>query len=198
MKGSRESLVRQNVIADAEGLDRIEDDSELARMVGSNDLVMLPATGGLRINDAMPVNRRYCRPWTAKFLRDLARVHSQRFGAALVVTSAVRTAEYQRHLLLINGNAAPAEGGLASPHLTGATIDIAKKGMSMAAIGWLRAYLLPLQTSGKIDVEEEFRQACFHITVYNSYLPPATIPPALTIPSRRHGGRGAILAARLR
>ena len=37
----------------------------------------------------------------------------------------------------------------------------------------MRAMLLPLMSSGKIDVEEEFQQACFHISVYRSYLPPA-------------------------
>lgn len=37
----------------------------------------------------------------------------------------------------------------------------------------MRAWLLPLQTAGKIDVEEEFKQSCFHITVYKSYIPPA-------------------------
>ena len=75
------------------------------------------------------------------------------------------------HLLRINGNAAPAEGDVASPHLTGATIDIAKKGLSPSEVGWMRAYLLPLEAAGKIDVEEEFQQACFHITVYKDYAP---------------------------
>jgi hypothetical protein len=28
-----------------------------------------------------------------------------------------------------------------------------------------------LQRLGKLDVEEEFQQACFHITVYKSYVP---------------------------
>ena len=87
------------------------------------------------------------------------------------MNSAVRTVAYQRHLLRINGNAAPAEGDVASPHLTGATIDIAKKGLSPSEVGWMRAYLLPLQAAGKIDVEEEFEQACFHITVYKDYAP---------------------------
>ena len=31
--------------------------------------------------------------------------------------------------------------------------------------------MLPLQIVGKIDVEEEFQQTCFHITVYKSYVP---------------------------
>jgi hypothetical protein len=39
-------------------------------------------------------------------------------------------------------------------------------------MGWMRSWLLPLQKAGKIDVEEEFQQACFHITVYKTYVPP--------------------------
>jgi hypothetical protein len=38
-------------------------------------------------------------------------------------------------------------------------------------MAWMRERLLALQSAGKIDVEEEFRQACFHITVYKSYAP---------------------------
>jgi hypothetical protein len=49
--------------------------------------------------------------------------------------------------------------------------------MSRQEIGWVRAWLLPLQAAGKLDVEEEFQQACFHITVYKTYAPEAT--PAL-------------------
>jgi hypothetical protein len=48
--------------------------------------------------------------------------------------------------------------------------------MSRQEIGWMRSWLLPLQQAGKIDVEEEFQQACFHITVYKSYAPPAPPP----------------------
>jgi hypothetical protein len=40
----------------------------------------------------------------------------------------------------------------------------------------MRAYLLPLQTAGKIDVEEEFKQSCFHISVYKTYLSPRGDP----------------------
>jgi len=43
--------------------------------------------------------------------------------------------------------------------------------MSVPEIAWMRAYLLPLMQAGKVDVEEEFQQACFHISVYGSYLP---------------------------
>ncbi len=85
------------------------------------------------------------------------------------MNSAVRTVEYQKRLMRQNGNAAAAEGDIVSPHLTGATIDIAKQGLSREEMAWMRSQLLGLQQAGKIDVEEEFAQACFHITVYKSY-----------------------------
>jgi hypothetical protein len=132
------------------------------------------------VNGDLPPNHRYCRPWTARFLADLAQAHEAAFHRPLEVTSAVRTVAYQKRLMWINGNAAAAEGDVVSPHLTGATIDIAKEGLTRAEMGWMRRELLTLEAAGKIDVEEEFRQACFHITVYRSYAPPRAVrrPPS--------------------
>ena len=183
LRGSLASLMRQNRRNDAEGLTRIADDAELERLETARDIVPLPASASLRVNPDLPANRRYSRAWTARFLSNLAASHYARFHRPIQVNSAVRTVDFQRALIAINGNAAPAEGDTASPHLTGAAVDIGKKGMSLSEIAWMRAWLLPLQTAGKIDVEEEFYQACFHITVYSSYAPPA--PPRLTA-HRRH------------
>jgi hypothetical protein len=194
LKGSHESLVRQNVRSHEDGLSRIEDDADLVALRRSRDLVPLPATSALVVDERLPANRRFCRPWAADFLTELSRIHYGRFHRPLQVNSAVRTVEYQRHLELVNGNAAPAEGDNASPHLTGATIDIAKKGLSTDEIGWFRAYLMPLQMAGKIDVEEEFYQACFHITVYRSYraIPePGEVDPGSNL---RRSGNAALLA----
>ncbi len=189
LRGSRESLIHQNEMAEADGLERILDDADLNDRIAHGSLVPVPVSSGLRINTDLPDNRRYCRPWTAKFLSDLSSAHSRQFtGAAVEVTSAVRTVEYQRRLRHINGNAAAADGDIASPHLTGGTIDIAKKGLTAREIGWLRAWLTPLQQRGKIDVEEEFRQACFHISVYKNYADPKASPL----------DPGAMLAARVR
>jgi hypothetical protein len=177
LRGSHESLVHQNEMAESEGLERILDDADLEDRIAHGSLVPVPVSSALRINTDLPENRRYCRPWTAKFLTDLSQAHAERFAASsLEVTSAVRTVEYQRQLRRINGNAAAADGDIASPHLTGGTIDIAKAGMTAREIGWLRAWLIPLEQQGKIDVEEEFRQSCFHISVYKSYTEPAKAP----------------------
>ena len=185
LKGSHEILVHQNTMADADGLARVQDDDDLDRLRRSGGVVALPASAALRVDDRLPENRRYCRPWTAQFLEALARAHHARFGTALQVNSAVRTVEFQQRLLRTNGNAAPAEGETASPHLTGQAVDLAKKGLSTTEIAWMRAYLLPLVQSGKIDVEEEFQQACFHISVYRRYAPAPV--QRRTIYASRHG-----------
>jgi hypothetical protein len=170
LKGSHEILVRQNQMADDEGLDRIRDDEDLQRMRQAGLLVPVPASSRLHIDERLPANRRYCRPWAAVFLTEMGREFHARFGDALQVNSAVRTVAFQQRLIHTNGNAAPAEGDSASPHLTGQAVDIAKHGLSLAEIAWMRAYLLPLVQAGKVDVEEEFQQSCFHISVYKSYL----------------------------
>ncbi|MEO6828169.1 MAG: DUF5715 family protein [Acidobacteriaceae bacterium] len=176
LRGSHEVLVHQNIIADVEGLSRIENDAQLGAMVRAGELVALPASSALLVDPRLPSNRRYCRTWTAKFLRDLSRAHEKVFGDPLQLTSAVRTIEFQRHLAHYNGNAAPAYGDTASPHLTGQAIDLGKKGMSRHEVAWMRAVLGRLQAAGKLDVEEEFKQACFHISVYKTYAPHVPLP----------------------
>ncbi len=178
LRGSLASLQRQNDRLDAEGLERIEDEADLAARIANKLLVPIPASSALTVNANLDENHRYCRPWTAKFLADLARAHEAAFHSPLEVSSAVRTVEYQKRLMVTNGNAAPAEGDLVSPHLTGATIDIAKSGLSRGEIAWMRRRLAGLQAAGKIDVEEEFQQACFHITVYKSYAPARKAGPS--------------------
>jgi hypothetical protein len=193
LRGSFESLARQNEMAEAEGLDRILDENDLVDRIEQHQLVPLPASVSLMVNTSLPPAHRYCRPWTARFLADFARAHTARFGRPLLVSSAVRTVEYQKRLMRINGNAAAAEGDIVSPHLTGATIDIAKGTMSRQEVGWVRSWLLPLQSAGKLDVEEEFQQACFHITVYKTYAPPLPLPAPHR---RRRPAVGAELASK--
>lgn len=192
LRGSHEILVRQNLVADHDGLDRIQDDNDLARMRAEHMLVPIPISSMLDVDDRLPVNRRYARPWTAQFLVNLSRAHYARFHTPLQVNSAVRTVEFQQKLQRTNGNAAPAEGETASPHLTGQAIDLAKHGLSMTEIAWLRGYLLPLSQQGRIDVEEEFQQSCFHISVYKKYLP--STAPRREIAIGLHGGTTALAA----
>jgi Family of unknown function (DUF5715) len=194
LKGSHEILIHQNQVADRDGLSRIQNDDDLLQMRNQKLLVALPASSFLEVDERLPENRRYCRPWTAQFLGTMARAHYAHFHTPLQINSAVRTVEFQQHLLHINGNAAPAGGDTASPHLTGQAIDIAKHGLSLTEIAWMRGYLLPLVQEGKVDVEEEFQQSCFHISVYKRYLPPVA-SPGRYIASSHHGETSALAAA---
>lgn len=169
LRGSLASLERQNDRTEADGLERILDEADLASRIEHKLLVPVPASSALMVNPNLSENHRYCRPWTARFVADLARAHQAAFHKPITVNSAVRTVEYQKRLMGTNGNAAAAEGDVVSPHLTGATIDIGKQGLSRKEMDWMRRQLMGLQEAGKIDVEEEFQQACFHITVYKSY-----------------------------
>jgi hypothetical protein len=167
VKGSRESLLRQNERTDE--LERIQDDEQLFELTQNGSLVELPSTPVVGVAGNLPEERRYCRPWTRTFVEDFARDYYQEFRQPLTVTSAVRTAAVQKKLRRRNGNAADVDGDLASPHLTGATVDIGKRGMSKKQLNWIRDYLLEQQNRGLIDVAEEFRQRVFHITVYQDY-----------------------------
>lgn len=169
LRGSLASLERQNSRLESEGLQRILDEEDLNGRIGHGLLTPIPVSANLTVNPSLPENRRYCRSWTAKFLTDLAKQHAAAFHRPFQVNSAVRTVDYQKHLIRVNGNAAAAEGEIVSPHLTGATIDIGKQGMTRSELMWMRRQLFALQNAGKIDVEEEFEQACFHITVYKNY-----------------------------
>ena len=167
--GSKDSLRRQNAEIDLRGWERILDEKRLATLKDQGALVPLPESFYLRIDPELDPQWRWCRPETSLFLDDLAARFYSWFGRPLQVNSAVRTVWYQKSLMKRNGNAAPTEGERASPHLSGATVDIAKKTMTLEHRNWIRVELLHFEERGLIEATEEFNQAVFHITVYREY-----------------------------
>jgi hypothetical protein len=128
-------------------------------------LVALPNDDAVQIAPSLPSSRRYALPTTVSFLRTLGRAYRERFGKPLVIDSAVRDADTQRRLRKHNRNAAPVDGETASSHETGATVDIAKRGMNRAQLQWTRAMLSYEVVMNRVIVEEERHQACFHTMV---------------------------------
>ena len=159
------SLVRQNLCADQMGLRRIQNGIELQSLVESGTLIALPNNGAMVIAQGLPANRRYALPQTVAFLLRLSEAYRLRFGKPLVIDSAVRDADTQRALRKRNRNAAPVDGEAASSHETGATVDIAKRGMTRAQLQWMRAILSYEVVMNRVIVEEERHQACFHTMV---------------------------------
>ncbi len=169
LKGSHDSLLRQNEEIDRLHLGRIADDDELNELVQNKELVALPSDKYVRVDERLEQNHRYCRPWTRDFLNDIGQAYYKEFRQPLQVNSAVRTVEQQEKLMRHNGNAAPAEGPTASSHLAGLTVDIAKHGMNRNQRRFMEQYLVRLRDQGLVEAAEERKQACFHVMVSDRY-----------------------------
>lgn len=140
------------------------------RFVRAGLLVSVPNQTRHYYLKSIPAAYRYLRPWSKLFLTRLSAQFHARFRTRLRVTSLVRTVSFQRSLARRNRNAAAADGPRRSSHLTGATMDISKKGMTGAQLGWMRQVLSPLKAKGLIHAIEEFQQGAFHVMVHKKYL----------------------------
>jgi len=169
LRGSHESLLRQNEEIDRLALPRIANDIELQELELREELVPIHDSHAVVVASNIEPTRRYCRPWTRDFVEDLAEAYYAKFRKPLYITSAVRTVEQQARLRRSNGNAAPIEGDTASSHLAGLTIDIGKRGMSRREKEFINDFVLPLQNAGLVEAAEERRQACYHIMVSDRY-----------------------------
>ena len=169
LKGSHESLVKQNEEINRLQLVRIQNDQELQSLIARDQLVGLPQSNFVRVDPRLEESRRFCRPWTRLFLEDFGQAYYKEFRQPIQVNSAVRTVEQQERLARHNRNAAPAEGETASSHLAGLTVDIAKKGMTRRQRAFVEKYLVNLRNLGIIEAVEERRQACFHVMVSDRY-----------------------------
>lgn len=169
LRGTKAAMIAENRMADKEDMTRIEDSRRLRNWRRIGLVVSLPSNAHVQVDSRLASYRRYVRPWTRHLILDLSARHYKRFGVKLQVNSAVRTVDAQKELRKKNPNAAPATGPLASSHLTGATIDITKKGMSRAQRRWMRKELLKLERQGIVLATEEHGQAVFHIMVSRRY-----------------------------
>lgn len=169
LRGSHDSLLRQNEEIDRAGLPRIQDEEQLDQLRAAGELVAVQESKYLRVDPRLPEDRRYCKPWTMAFLNDLGHDYFAQFKKPIQVNSAVRTVEQQRKLRRYNRNAAPELGDTASSHLAGVTVDIAKHGMSRKEHKWVASYLENLKAQNVIEPEEERKQAVFHVMVTERY-----------------------------
>ena len=170
LRATSRSQADQNRLADADHLSRMQDKEMLRRWARLELLVPVKEKTRDYYLHAVPSDYRYLRPWARLLLERLASQFRARFGQPLRVTSLVRTVSYQRQLARRNGNAAAASGPKASAHLTGACLDISKKGMTRSQMDWVRNVLYQLRTKKYLYVIEEFRQPVFHVLVHRRYV----------------------------
>src|SRR5271166_6344451 len=166
--GSHELLVQQNQEMDRAQMFRVMNDSDLMQHELAQELVPVSETEALKLASDLPDSRRYCRPWTRDFLQDFSQAFFSEFHMPLTVNSLVRTMEQQARLRRHNHFAAPEWGDTASTHLTGATFDLSRRGLTTTQYAWITSYLLPLKEAGMVDPIEE-RQPVLHIVVFDKY-----------------------------
>ena len=169
LRANRSSQTIQNARADDDNLSRMEDRDMVERWIRLQLLEQVPTKTAHYYLHAVHDENRYLRPWAKLFLERLSRQFHARHRKPLRVTSLLRTADYQRRLTGRNGNAAAAEGPKRSAHLTGACMDISKKGMTASQQAWLRSVLASLKAKGYLYAVEEFKQPVFHILVHRNY-----------------------------
>jgi hypothetical protein len=169
LKGSHDSLLRQNEEIDRLQLPRINDNQQLLELERTQELVPIQETRALRVSPAVQPDKRYARPWVTQFLDDMSAAFYAEFRVPMQVNSAVRTMEQQHKLRRSNGNAAPESGDNASSHLAGITVDLAKRGLTLKQHKWIEEYLKNLRDLNLIEVAEERRQACFHVMISDRY-----------------------------
>src|SRR6059058_3316669 len=96
LRGSHESMLRQNEEIDRLQLPRINDQAQLEELVRNQELVPIHDSAALRVSPAIQADKRYCRPWTNYFLQDMSEAYYREFHVPLQVNSAVRTLEQQQ------------------------------------------------------------------------------------------------------
>ncbi len=148
LRATTSSPVIQNEAADDDHLSRMDDSEMIARWVRLELLHEVPAKSNDYYLHSVLNENRYLRPWAKLFLDRLSDQFRARFGKPLRVTSLLRTAHYQRRLQGRNGNAASATGPKRSSHLTGASMDISKKGLTQRERDWIRRVLSSLRSKG--------------------------------------------------
>ena len=186
LKGSHDSLLRQNAEIDRLQLPRIQNNQALEGLIARDELVALPENHAIRIDPRIEPSRRYCRPWTRDFLEGLGQAYYKEFRQPIQVNSAVRTVEQQERLARTNHNAAPADGETASSHRAGLTVDIAKRGMTRRQLAYVEGYLVNMRNLGLVEAVEERRQACFHVMVSDRYTAWRDSEKLATAPHGRH------------
>lgn len=165
----RSSQSIQNERANAYHLSRMQNRAMIVKFFESGYLAAVPRETRFYYLHDIPPAYAYLRPWTKTFLDRLSREFYASFHQRLRVTSMVRTVELQRRLERRNFNAAGATGMDRSSHLTGATLDISKHGMSAREKRWMRRKLVALERRGYLYAVEEFEQPCFHVMVFPTY-----------------------------
>ena len=152
LRGSPESLDRQNAQARAHNFTYLETPAQVRRYIELGYLVPVRSTADMEV--LRSVSFPYARPEVRLFLERLSRQYRAACGEQLVVTSLTRPLTNQ-----------PPNASPRSVHPTGMAVDL-RRSASARCRGWLEQTLLALEGRGVIEAIVERRPPHYHIAVY--------------------------------
>ncbi|MEY4642417.1 MAG: hypothetical protein RLZZ227_2411 [Pseudomonadota bacterium] len=151
LKGSSQSMTRQNQEAVRYGYSFLENGQAVTQFVDRGHLVKVSANRYMELSD---VSYPYARPGVKMFLDRLASQYQTACNDKMVVTSLTRPLNRQ-----------PANASSASVHPTGMAADL-RIPQSSGCRSWLEKTLLSLEGSGVIDVTRERNPPHYHVAVF--------------------------------
>lgn len=151
LRGSHESMVRQNAAALESRYEFVHDEPQIHELVARNEIVEIKPSAEIAFKG---VSYPYARPVVREFVERLAHDYHAVCAAPLVVTSLVRPLSRQPR------NASPL-----SVHPAGMAVDMHIPPLPACRI-WLEKDLLALEARGVIDVTREQHPPHFHVAVY--------------------------------
>jgi hypothetical protein len=151
--GSRESMLRQNLVAQQHDYAYLRTPREVLQALDSGVLVAVHGNEDFQLAGE-EVSFPYARPEVKTFLEQLAHAYRAACGELLVVTSLTRPISHQPW------NASPI-----SVHPTGMAVDM-RRSDRHACRQWLDSTLLALEGEGMIEATRERWPAHYHVAVF--------------------------------
>jgi hypothetical protein len=152
LRGSPESMKRQNAVAKENDLSFVRTRDQMRRLERAGKLVRLEPNGDFTF--AKGVSGPVARPEVRTFVERLSSQYRDACGERLVVTSLTRPSSNQP------GNSHPL-----SVHPAGIAVDlrISRKASCRA---WLEGTLLSLEGRGVLDITREARPPHYHVALF--------------------------------
>jgi LysM repeat protein len=153
LRGSSESMARQNAVANEHDYTFLRTSSDVRRFT---DLGLLEPLRGNGHYELAAVSHPVARPAVRTFIERLSAQYVSACGEKLVVTSLTRPTAGQ-----------PRNASDQSVHPAGMAVDLRISNKSKCR-SWLERTLLSLEKTGLLDVTRERRPAHYHIAIYPS------------------------------
>ena len=143
LRGSHDSLLRQNEEIDRLKLTRISDDQQLEELEMRGELVNLHESRAMQIASNLELNRRFCRPWTRDFLEDLSQALLRPVSSAHPGHLRWSARSTSRPACSARTTTPPPSTATPPPPIWPASrVDIGKRPMSRRERAWIDQYVL--------------------------------------------------------